>query len=334
MRLLVTGAAGFLGLATTRCAVAAGHEVVALVRPTAVLDDPVWRDDAVSVVRGDLRQHGPWVADLQGVDTVVHLAAAASGDLPTQFQGTVLATENLLRWVDLGTVRRIVHISSFSVYDFAALDAGAVLDETSPIERSPRSRDAYTTTKLLQEAMVRAAAEQAGCELVVLRPGAIYGPGKDWNHGAAVALGSRASLVFAPSATFRLAYVDNCADAIVAACVAPVAGRTLNIVDDELPTHLEFHRACAHAGASTGLAVPVPWWLVASVGRAVDLVNSRLLGGRAKLPEFLAYIRQQARWKPLRYSNQLAKSALRWHPQVSLAEGVRRTVAGDRHAER
>ena len=92
MRLLVTGAAGFLGLATTRCAVAAGHEVVALVRPTAVLDDPVWRDDAVSVVRGDLRQHGPWVADLQGVDTVAHLAAAASGDLPTQFQGCLLYT--------------------------------------------------------------------------------------------------------------------------------------------------------------------------------------------------------------------------------------------------
>ena len=328
MRLLITGATGFLGVATTRAAVASGHEVVALVRPTARLSDDIWGDEAVTVVRGDLRQNGPWVAAVQGVDVVVHLAAAASGDLPTQFQGTVLATENLLRWLDLREVRRFVHISSFSVYDFASIPTNGAVTESSPIEYSPQLRDAYTTTKLLQESIVRTAAQLAECELVVIRPGAIYGPGKDWNFGAAMTIGSSIALVFSPTATFRLTYVDNCADAIIAACSAPAAGQTLNIVDDEMPDHIGFHRACRRAGGTTAMSIPVPWWLLAAVGRSAKFVDRRFLNGRAKLPEFLAFRRQQARWKPLNYSNSLAKSTLGWQPSVTLAEGIRRTVGG------
>jgi 2-alkyl-3-oxoalkanoate reductase len=327
VKLFITGASGFLGTATVQRAVANGHHVVALVRPAAVLRDPVWSSPSVEVRRGDLRQRGEWAAHLDDLDVIVHLAAAASGDLATQFHGTVIATENLLAWLDVSHVKRIVHVSSFSVYDFAAIPRGAVLDESSPIESDPRRRDAYTTTKLLQEEMVRDAAATMGVELVVLRPGAIFGPGKDWAFGSAMAMGRRAALVFSPSATFRLTYVDNCADAIVAACVSTrAAGTTLNIVDDQLPTHLQFFGMCRSAGSPVEHAVPVPWPLVQLVGRLVALMDSRLLGGRAKLPEFVAYVRQQARWKPLRYSNRRAKEVLDWSPTVTIAEGVRRTM--------
>jgi nucleoside-diphosphate-sugar epimerase len=143
-----------------------------------------------------------------------------------------------------------------------------------------------------------------------------------------MSVGSRAALVFSPHATFRLTYVDNCADAIVAACVAPgAAGETLNVVDDDLPTHLQFFKQCRSAGAATPVAIPVPWAVVSVIGRVVALIDSRLLAGRAKLPEFVAHVRQQARWKPLRYTNQRAKDVLGWSPQFTIAEGVRNTVA-------
>jgi 2-alkyl-3-oxoalkanoate reductase len=326
MRLLVTGASGFLGEAVVLSALRAGHEVVAMVRPAAKLAGSPWDDAHVRVVRGDLRQGGAWVDEIADVDAVAHLAAAASGDLGEQFQGTVVGTERLLA-AFRAELPRFVHVSSFSVYDFHALANGSTLDEQSPLETRPRRRDAYTTTKLFQEQLVREAYAASPERLVIVRPGAIFGPGKDWDHGAGLTLGPVA-LVFAPHAQFRLTYVDNCADAVVAAAASQAAGgHTINIVDDSLPTHREYRALCRQAGAQLPLGVPVPWWAVRAVGALVGLVDRRLLHGNAKVPEYLASVRQAARWKPLRYSNRAAKQLLGWTPRVPIPEGVRRTVA-------
>ena len=53
----------------------------------------------------------------------------------------------------------------------------------------------------------------------MVRPGAVYGPGNEWDHGAAPRVG-RFALVAAAGARMRLTYVTNCADALVAALVA------------------------------------------------------------------------------------------------------------------
>ncbi len=326
MRVLVTGASGFLGEAVVRSARRAGHDVVAMVRPAATLRGELWDDPQVTVVRGDLRQGGSWAQSVADVDAVAHLAAAASGDLGEQFQGTVVGTERLLAAL-ARPLPRCVHVSSFSVYDFDVLPSGATLDERSPLEAEPRRRDAYTTTKLFQERLVRDAYADEPEQLVVIRPGAIFGPGKDWDHGAGLTLGPVA-LVFAPRAQFRLTYVDNCADAVVTALTSQAAaGQTVNVVDDNLPTHSQYRAMCKQAGAVLPFALPVPWWAVSAVGRLVGLIDRYVLGGNAKVPEYMASVRQAARWKPLRYSNGAAKRVLDWAPNVSIAEGARRTVA-------
>jgi 2-alkyl-3-oxoalkanoate reductase len=327
MKVLVTGASGFLGRAVVRAASAAGHDVIAMVRPTAKTDGLGWNDN-VTTVRGDLRQRGAWT-DAMSVDAVIHLAAAASGDLPTQFAGTVVATENLLGRLDWSAVRRFVHVSSFSVYDFSAIRSGAILDETVPLEPTPMRRDAYTTTKLIQERLVVTACEAHKTPLTIIRPGAIFGPGKTWNFGR-VGSAKGMDFVFAPNARARLTHVENCADAIVRALDAPsAAGGVYNIVDDDLPTFGQFHRMCRANGAPVGRMVPVPWWLVASTGWMIDLMNRRLFKGRAKLPEILSYPRQHVQWKPIRYSNDRAKRDLGWHPHVPLATGIKAMIAAE-----
>ena len=328
MRLLVTGASGFLGRSVVRFAIAQGHDVVALVRPTANVEALGW-PKSVRIVRGDLRQRGEWSKELAQVEAIAHLAAAPTGDLPTQLSGTVIATENLLNSLPMRSIRRFLHVSSFSVYDYSAVGWGGALTETTPLERMPEKRDAYTITKLLQEKLVSEACASAGTHLVVIRPGAIVGPGKDWGFGRVLSLG-RFDVLFSPRAKFPLTYVDNCAGAVVRALDAPVAsGSVFNVVDDELPTYAQLHKLGRRAEAS-GVRAPfyVPWLAVSAVGGLVSAINRLAFGGCAKLPEFLDRNRQRVRWQPIVYSNRAAKRDLSWSPAVSLAEAVEMTARG------
>jgi nucleoside-diphosphate-sugar epimerase len=330
MKVLVTGAGGFLGRAVVAAAARAGHEVVALVRPASVGGGEAF-PPGVTAVAGDLRQCGPWRDALGDVDAIVH-CAAAFGDLPSQLAGTVLATENLLATLP-ASMRRIVHVSSLSVYDFDAPRLGGVLDEATPLEAAPLRRDAYTQTKLIQEKLVRDYAARAATELVVIRPGAIYGPGKDWDAGTGLKAG-RFDLIFAPLAAMRLIHVDNCADAIVAALAAPLDGPlTVNLIDPEQPSHWRYHGLARRAGVPVGIAIPVPYIFVLALGGAARLASKLFFRGRARLPELLDPPRQRVRWRPLRYPNVRARAALGWVPRLDLAQGVATLATADRTVE-
>ena len=319
----MTGAAGFLGRSVVARCAKAGHDVVAMIRPATPGSADGW-PSGTTFLSGDLRQAGPWQQQLEGVDAVIHLAAATSGSFAEQFSGTVITTENLLASLP-NSVRRFIHISSFSVYDYGAIPLYSQLDENSPVERRPERRDAYTWTKLIQEKMV---VEYCGrfdaISLAVLRPGAIFGPGHDWDFGRALKLGG-VDLIFAPFAPMKLTFVDNCADAIARSIDGPEASGTINVIDCDLPTHAHFHRLCRRAGAPVGRAIFIPWVFVAAVGLIIRAVNEWFLGGRAKLPELLDFPRQQARWKPLRYSRLRAATVFDPTPPISLAEGINRT---------
>src|SRR5687767_10308430 len=113
MKLLVTGAAGFLGRYVVAEALRRGHAVRALVRGGAGSGSSTcgWEDDpGVELVRADLRSREGLVEACGGVEAVLHLAAAKAGDLYEQYAGTVVATENLLLAMAQAGVRRIVHV--------------------------------------------------------------------------------------------------------------------------------------------------------------------------------------------------------------------------------
>ena len=115
MRVLITGATGFLGRYVVAAAVRHGHQVTALARPSRKIEPGFFPAD-VAIVRGDVRDAALLPAALANIDAVIHLAAQVVGDDDSQFASTVVGTENLLKAMADSEVRKLVHCSTFSSY--------------------------------------------------------------------------------------------------------------------------------------------------------------------------------------------------------------------------
>src|SRR5262245_23224058 len=114
MKVLVTGAGGFLGRYVVAELCARGHMVRAMLRPAAAALD--WARE-VEVVRADLTANDLRPAFVD-VDAVVHLAAKTSGS-EVELASAVDGTERLLQAMAHTQTRRLVHVSSLVVYDWS-----------------------------------------------------------------------------------------------------------------------------------------------------------------------------------------------------------------------
>jgi nucleoside-diphosphate-sugar epimerase len=290
-------------------------------------------DAALEAVAVDLRSKDGLSEALDGVDAVIHLAAAKAGDFYHQFLGTVIGTENLLAAMTTVGVRQLVGVSTFSVYDYLALKDGELLDEESPIDRSPARRDEYARTKLVQEELYRDFGQIDGNKVVVLRPGMIYGRGELWHALLGAELGP-VFLKIGSRATLPLAYVENCAEAIVMATEqladepSRLDGQTINIIDDHLPTQGEYIEMVSEVMEPPS-SVKVPWLVMRAAAGLLDRGNDLVVGGRAKFPGFVVPDRLHARFKPLRFSNARARRLLGWSSRYTTAEAIERSAGSE-----
>lgn len=328
MKLLVTGANGFLGQSVVAAALARGHVVRAMVRNAADAQKRGWdREPNVEVVVADLRKRKGLADAIRGVDCVLHLAATKDGDLYTQLGGTVVPTENLLSAMTEAGVRHIVACSTFSVYDCYRIPSWSTVDESSLTEKSPHTtdQDQYAQTKLIQEQMVLEHAARHGWDWTVIRPGIIFGKDNLWCARLGME-GKRLWIRISAWAKMPLTYVDNCADAFVLAAEKDAArGQIFNVVDDETPTARRFMSLLRQRATPRPMIVPVSWTVIRSIAGMAWLTNKLLLGGQAKLPGLVIPARVHTRFKPLSYSNSKIKQMLGWQPRVPLEEAVARS---------
>ncbi|TWT87528.1 3 beta-hydroxysteroid dehydrogenase/Delta 5--_4-isomerase [Pseudobythopirellula maris] len=325
MRVLVTGGSGFLGRHVVRSILARGHSVVVLVRPSRA---SAVRIEGAEVAAGDLRLPRTLAAALEGVDAVVHLAACVVGDEETQFHNTVVGTENLLAAMAAAGVYRLVHCSSFSVYDWRA--ARRSLDETTPLESDRLyQRDGYAIAKTWQERVVRRWAEANDARLTVLRPGFIWGAGKERLACIGQELGPL-DVIFGPLRETPITYVENCADAFALALDRDDAvGATLNVIDDERVSAWRYAAELRRRLGIKKLGVPAPYAAVMAMGLAATLVSRSLFPSGGKLPGVLMPLRSRARFAPHRFPNDRLKETLGWAPRWGFAEAWDRCVAKD-----
>ncbi|NJP08574.1 MAG: NAD(P)-dependent oxidoreductase [Leptolyngbyaceae cyanobacterium RU_5_1] len=328
MKLLITGASGFLGKYIVAAALRRGHPVRAVVRSSVDTTRLPWYDHpSVDFVALDLHQPDGIVEALHGVDAVIHLAAAKTGNYEAQYASTVVATQNLIDAMIEANVLRLIAIGTFSVFDYLQLQSGTTVNEETPIDRSPAQRDVYAQTKLIQESVFRDFEQNQGGQVTILRPGMIYGRDALWNACLGVNVKDKLWIRIGTDAQLPLTYVENCADAIVLAaeCDGAIA-KTINLVDDDLPTQNTYASELAKR-MTTPPSILIRWSVMRLLTDLIWSCNQLLLRGRAKLPGLFIPARLHARFKPLRYSNDRAKQLLNWHPKYDLSSALDRSCS-------
>lgn len=245
MRVLVTGATGFIGGHAARALVAAGHAVVALVRDRGAKMDLA----GAEVARGDLADVASLAAACRGVDAVVHAAAVVQGHGRWEdFRVGVEGTHNLIAAMGEAGVKRLVHVSSLGVYGLASHPAP--IAERARLSDRPESWNHYVRQKVLAEKAVWQASERGAIEPVVLRAAATLGPGDRASLPSIFAALRAGKMAILGPGGNRVPFVvvEDLARAIAAAVSSPSAvGRAYNISGAAPVTQAEFLDVCARA---------------------------------------------------------------------------------------
>lgn len=308
MRILVTGATGFIGRETCRVLSGRGHRVRAAVRRAL----PALQQAGIEQrVVGEIDGRTDWRAAVDCVDAILHLAgrahvlahdAAAAADHfhSVNVEGAVA----LLQAAQAAGVRRFVNVSSIGV-----LGQSTELEPFSDAS-SPRPVNAYASSKLAAETALAAMA--AGTEVVTIRPPMVYGPGCPGNMARLLRLvrtGVPLPLALARAERDMIG-IDNLVD-ILATCAdhPAVAGQTYVVCDGEPVSTAGLVRMLGASMGRVPWLFPVPFRLLAlaaaAAGRADDVRRLFL---------------------PLRIDDGRFRRHTGWAPVTPLRNGLEQTV--------
>jgi nucleoside-diphosphate-sugar epimerase len=320
MKVLVTGATGFLGKALARRLQSRGDEVTALGRNTIVLAE--LEKEGIRPCRADLADGETIKAACHGHDVVFHAGALSSAWGPARlfYEANVIGTQNVIAGCEAARVRRLVYVSTPSIY--FRFESRLDVREDAPLPAVAVNE--YARTKLLAEQEVDRAFTR-GLPVISIRPRAIFGEGDNailprlinrLQTGHMRVIGDGQNIT-------DLTYVENVVDALLLCANAPEAllGYKYNITNGEpLPLWDLIRKVCEALGYEfprRRISYPVALGLATGM----EMVNS-LLPGRPE-PLLTRYmVGVLAKSTTLDIS--AARRDLGYAPRISVEEGFQR----------
>lgn len=314
MRILVTGATSLLGGAVARRLLERGDDVRAFQRRpgSPVVDERL----------GSIEDETAVASAAEGADAILHLAArvGVTGRWLDFEETNVGGTANVIAAARAVGARRLVHVSSPSVGHAGTSLVGAGAAPADP----GAARGHYARSKAMAERLALAA-QGPELDVVAIRPHLVWGPGDTQLIGRIVdrARAGRLAIVGSGAALVDTTYVDNAAEALVAAIDrAPELGGRALVVSNGQPRPIA--ELVTRIAASAGLPPPtrhVPA-VAARVGGRI-LERWWELTGREDDPPMTGFLAEQlstAHW----FDQRDTRRALGWEPVVDLDEGFRR----------
>jgi len=317
MTILVTGASGMFGKAVAQTLLDRGDEVTVFQRRPSGL--------GCREVLGDVTNPKAVEKAAVGAHAVVHLAARVSpvGSRRDFEEVNVGGSVNVLSAAREAGATRLVHVSSPSVAYVGAAQVGVGAAPAEPA----RARSRYARSKAKAE-LLMLEADRPGLAVVCVRPHLVWGP-DDTQLVERVAQRARAGrlpVIGSGAALVDTTYVDNAAEAVVAAVDRAEAahGRALVVSNGEPRPVVELLRSiCAAAGVEPPHR-HLPFGVTKALGAGAELIWSGLrLQSEPPMTRFLAEQLGTAHW----FDQRLTRSLLQWQPTVGLEEGLRRVAA-------
>ena len=324
MKVLVTGAGGFLGTAITKQLIERGDEVIAVQRSRYPHLDRM----GVPSIPLDLTTDLPKIIDaIKGCDVVIHTAAKAGvwGPYETYRQANVQATNLLISACRQAGVNKLVYTSSPSVV-FAGKDESGI-NESAPYPQKYLA--AYPQTKAQAERNVLKA---NGPELmtVALRPHLIWGPGDHHLVPRILSRAKKGKLKLVGSGANRVdsIYIDNAAHAHLLAAdqlmqkglKAPCCGKVYFISNDEPMPMRDLINRILKAGGLDSVKKTVPPHLAYFVGSIMEQwYQTRHIQNEPLMTRFVARQMSTEHW----FDISAAKKDLGYKPLISMDQGMK-----------
>ncbi len=309
MKVLVTGASGFLGAHLARHWAGRGAEVRCLVR-RARAELP----QGTQAFIGDILEPASLELALAGVDVVCHCAALVGGRHKRTdfFRVNSQGLEHMLAAAGRARVKRFIHLSTSSVLGGATEDAALV-----------ESGDHYRDSKVAAERMIQASPFRG--MVTIIRPGMVYGPGERNLLPMTLELlkAGRMFVIAGGRQKLHTVFIDHVVAAVAAAGDRPVAaGQAYNITDGRHPSMLEFLETLSRAANLKSKIRSIPYALAYAAALAGETWET--LSGR----EWFFNLRKlKTLMRDFCFSIEKAQRELAYSPTVSLEEGLRLFVA-------
>lgn len=317
MKILVTGASGFLGSHVADRLTKAGHDVRVLVRRTSNRKflETLPR---IEMAEGSVENRASVEAAVQGVDAIVHSAGIVKARTKEEFHEiNVGGTENLLEAAKkhAPNLVRFVQVSSLEASGPSRDGLPVTLDQEDPVT-------AYGRSKLLAEKACLAFSKEL--PITILRPTAIYGP-RDVEILEAFKAVKRRVLPITGGGHTKLTFIygPDCAEACVRAIDAKVPSGSIYFVADgdvweQRAAMTEIERA---VGKRTLFRAGVPFGVMRAAAHVVEAYGKVAKKAVMLTPEKVAMLENHFVCEPSE-----TKKALGWEPEVRWPEGAALTV--------
>ena len=319
MKVLLTGATGFVGSHVVDVLLERGIDVAYIARPTS---NHRWLDGKkATLVEGSLHDLDSLKHAVDGVDAVIHVAGQTAGKTEEDFRrGNEGATQNLIDAVLAyrPNLKRFTHISSLAVCGPARS-----IDEPITEDMSRHPVTAYGRTKKLAEDVVISAMQEIPATIV--RPPVVYGQ----RDAATLTFFQTVSKGLAPLIGFdekviSFVHVRDLARGIVDATLSERAvGETYFVCSDELYTWPQISNVTAAIfGKRRLLTLRLPHPLVLGIAGTVGFFGK--LGGKPPVLDYEKGIDMiQKYWI---CSNDKAREHFGYRQEVSLQDGLLETI--------